>query len=179
MNIIVMMDKNGCIGIEGDQPIHLKNDLNRFKELTDKKIVVYGYNTLQTFPNKQPLPNRRNIVITNTHKEELSTYNYDSIEIISSVDEFINFKQFQFNTNDICIIGGASVYKQLLPYVNRVYITLVDTNFISDPSCQQVVYFPDIDFNDGWHICTEISQIDTDSSTGKTYNVDFIEYRRN
>ena len=65
MNAIVMMDYDHTIGINGDQIIHIPDDLKRFKDLTTNKTIVYGRKTLETFPDKKPLPNRNNIIIRN------------------------------------------------------------------------------------------------------------------
>ena len=66
MNMIVMMDDTGCIGINGEQPVHLNEDLKRFKEMTTGKTLVCGRKTVETFPDQLPLPDRATIVISKT-----------------------------------------------------------------------------------------------------------------
>ena len=87
MNAIVMMDYDYCIGINGDQVLHIRDDLQRFKELTTGKYVVYGRKTLETFPNKKPLPNRKNIIISETmNKMEALKYDTNTV-IVNNIDD--------------------------------------------------------------------------------------------
>ena len=131
MNMIVMMDDMGCIGINGDQPIHLNEDLKRFKEMTTGKTVVCGRKTVETFPDQLPLPNRSTIVISKTLSltSYLNTTNRNSI-IVRDPFEVVKLLK-DVNSSNIWVIGGASIYRELLPWTNRVFITQVHTKFVS------------------------------------------------
>lgn len=124
MNAIIMCDEYGCIGIKGDQVIHLKKDLARFKEYTTNKVVICGRKTLETFPKKAPLPNRTTFIVSHSlNKSEFAKYT-DRNVIVGSLDEAIMLPRY-VNTSDIFVIGGASIYQQLAPFIDKVYLTVV------------------------------------------------------
>ena len=188
MNMIVMMDDNGCIGINGDQPIRLNEDLKRFKEMTTEKTVVCGRKTVETFPDQLPLPNRSTIVISKTLS--LATYlNATNRNVIIVRDPFDAVKLLKdVNPSNVWVIGGASIYKELLPWTNRVFITQVHTKFVSGittsmDSMQKMcastkVYFP-INIIDQQFEIVETTNIDDyDRLTNKKYKTTFSEYVR-
>lgn len=128
MHAIVMCDKDGCIGINDNQVIHLENDLMNFKSLTTDKIVVYGSKTLNTFPGKKPLKNRTNIIISNKLHEE-SFFNISNTNIhVMSLNDVILLPRY-VDSDDIYVIGGASIYNQLLPWINKIHMTYIDRSF--------------------------------------------------
>ena len=188
MNMIVMMDDMGCIGINGDQPVHLNEDLKRFKEMTTGKTVVCGRKTVETFPDQLPLPNRSTIVISKT----LSLTSYLNITNRNSIivrDPFEVVKLLKdVNSSNIWVIGGASIYRELLPWTNRVFITQVHTKFVSgittsmdnmQKMCASTkVYFP-INIIDQQFEIVETTNIDDyDRLTNKKYKTTFSEYVR-
>lgn len=124
MNAIVMMDYDHTIGINGDQVIHIRDDLKRFKELTTGKTIVYGRKTLETFPNKQPLPNRNNIIISKSmNKYDALKYEANTV-IVDNIEEIIMLPKY-IRSNDIFIIGGESIYKALFPWIDHIYETFL------------------------------------------------------
>ena len=189
MNMIVMMDDMGCIGINGDQPIHLNEDLKRFKEMTTGKTVVCGRKTVETFPDQLPLPNRSTIVISKT----LSLTSYLNITNRNSIivrDPFEVVKLLKdVNSSNVWVIGGASIYKELLPWTNKVFVTQVYTkfrnsiimpteNFESKTFAPNIAYFP-IDILDNQFEVVETTNIDDyDRLTNKKYKTTFSEYVR-
>lgn len=188
MNMIVMMDDMGCIGINGDQPVHLNEDLKRFKEMTTGKTVVCGRKTVETFPDQLPLPNRSTIVISKT----LSLASYLNITNRNSIivrDPFEVVKLLKdVNSSNVWVIGGASIYKELLPWTNRVFITQAHTKFVSgittsmdnmQKMCASTkVYFP-INIIDQQFEIVETTNIDDyDRLTNKKYKTTFSEYVR-
>lgn len=128
MNAVVMCDKDGCIGINNNQPIHLKKDLENFQSLTTNKVIVYGRTTLSTFPGKKPLKNRTNIIISSTLRDEdfISIPNINTH--VMTLEEVILLPKY-VDTDDIFIIGGASIYNQMLPWINKIYMTYIDASF--------------------------------------------------
>lgn len=188
MNMIVMMDDMGCIGINGDQPIHLNEDLKRFKEMTTGKTVVCGRKTVETFPDQLPLPNRSTIVISKTLSlaSYLNTTNRNSI-IVRDPFEVVKLLK-DVNSSNVWVIGGASIYRELLPWTNRVFITQVHTKFVSgittsmdnmQTMCASTkVYFP-INIIDQQFEIVETTNIDDyDRLTNKKYKTTFSEYVR-
>ena len=189
MNMIVMMDDNGCIGINGDQPIRLNEDLKRFKEMTTEKTVVCGRKTVETFPDQLPLPNRSTIVISKTLS--LASYlNTTNRNVIIVRDPFDAVKLLKdINSSNVWVIGGASIYGELLPWTNRVFVTQVHTkfrnsiimpteNFESKTFAPNIAYFP-IDILDNQFEVVETTNIDDyDRLTNKKYKTTFSEYVR-
>lgn len=142
MNAIVAIDKNYAIGKDNDLLFRISADLKNFKKLTTDKVIVYGYNTLQTFPNQKPLKNRINIIITSKNIK------IEGAIIVHNLKEL--FKELKkYNDEDIFIIGGESVYKQLIPYCSKCFLTKV----YEEPKVTGNKFFPNID---NWDIinCT-------------------------
>ena len=128
--IIAAIDSNNGIGKDNKLLVHIKEDLQRFKQLTENNIIIMGYNTWESLPNK-PLPNRINYVLTNKNVE------LNGANIIHSIDDI--FKIEKENPNKITfIIGGGSLYKQMINYVDELYITKIMETFNAD------TYFPEI-----------------------------------
>ncbi len=130
ISIIVALAENRGIGKNNDLLWHIPEDLKRFKRITSGHPVVMGKRTYESLP-RRPLPNRRNIVITDIIGELIA-----GCEMAYSIDDAIA-KCHQDEEN--FIIGGASVYRQFLPVADRLYLTRVNKSFDAD------VFFPEID----------------------------------
>lgn len=168
MNAIIMCDDHGCIGIKRDQVFHLKKDLVRFKEYTTNKVIICGRRTLETFPKKDPLPNRTTFIVSHSlNKSEFANYT-DRNVIVGSLDEAIMLPRY-VNTSDIFVIGGYSIYQQLIPFIDKVYLTVVKDSMDS--------YYPRIyqdynfDFNDKVFIPKEIYDITQKNPIGTDFEV--------
>lgn len=126
--MIVCTDQNWAIGNGNKLLAHLPSDLKYFKELTQDNIVLMGRKTLESLPNGKPLKNRINIVLTNNPPKDKdgSNINYtDNIEDIKYIaDSFDHLETF--------VIGGGSIYSQLLPYCDRAYVTMMYKEFEAD-----------------------------------------------
>jgi dihydrofolate reductase len=129
ISIIVAVAKNNAIGKDNKLLCHLSEDLKRFKKLTSGHTVVMGKNTYFSLPNR-PLPNRRNIVITDISGEQIDSCDmaYSIVDAISKMD----------TDKENFIIGGASVYRQFMPFAERLYITWIHQEFEAD------TYFPEV-----------------------------------
>ena len=121
MNAIVCVDKNRGIGKDGKLLYHNKKDMEFFKETTTGKVVVMGRNTFLSLPHQQPLKDRINIVLTHDNNFVPS-----GALVARSIEELFEITK-KYSTDDIFVIGGASVYEQLLPYCDTVYMTIIDT----------------------------------------------------
>ncbi len=118
---IVATDLNGAIGLNG-QLIHpISEDLKHFKEITSGHTVVLGRKTLDTFPGKRPLKNRRNLILTHN-----AAFSVEGAEIFHDLDTVAQACQ---NDGEVFIIGGASVYQQFEPLLDRIYLTRIQTVF--------------------------------------------------
>lgn len=123
ISIIVAIAENNGIGKNNDLLWHISADLKRFKKITLDHTVIMGKNTFLSLPVR-PLKNRRNIVITDNPEDH-----FEGCVTVFSVEEAI--KNCNENEESF-VIGGASVYRQFLPYTDRLYLTLVNRSFDAD-----------------------------------------------
>ena len=143
MNLIVAVDKNWAIGYQNKLLVRIPADQRFFREETTGKAVIMGRNTLESFPGGQPLKNRTNIVITKKPDYKVA----DAI-VVYSIEEAIEAAK-GYKSEDIYIIGGASVYKQLLPFCDIAHITKIDYAYQAD------TYFPNLDELEDWALVEE------------------------
>lgn len=148
MNIIVNADKNWAIGKNNSLLVRIPADMKYFRQMTEGNIVVMGRKTLESFPGGQPLKNRVNVVLT-TDKN----YKVKDTVIVHSVEEMVEELK-KYNSEDVYVIGGESIYRQLLPYCTKAYVTKIDHAYDAD------TYFPDLDANPEWEM-TKISDEQT------------------
>ena len=126
ITLIAAMDCQGGIGKNGRLPWHIPEDLKHFKEYTADKVVVMGRKTWDSLPVK-PLPNRHNLIMTGSgYKKEMSNY-LECIEVwsMSSVSEVVDFS-LDMDVNELCIIGGASIYERFLPRATHMVLTHIN-----------------------------------------------------
>lgn len=143
---IACVDANWGIGHEGELLEHIPADMKFFRETTMGNYVVMGRKTWESLPNK-PLEGRNNIVITSALYLD-SGYDYT---ILTSLDRVISFLKSDVSDKDIYIIGGASIYEQLLPYCDKAYITHV---YIPHENVD--AYFPNLDkMSEEWELIEE------------------------
>ena len=143
ISAIVAVNEDWGIGYNGDLLEHIPEDLKNFKKLTENNKVIMGRKTWDSLP-KKPLPNRCNIIITNTIQKEADIFdeNANYIQFVSCND--INkFKLDQ--DSDVFIIGGETIYKQFLPICDRVYVTKIYKKHDKVDT-----YFPNLDHMDYW-----------------------------
>lgn len=140
MNCIVNVDKNWGIGKNDELLFTISADLKRFRELTTGKTVVLGRKTLSTFPGGRPLKNRRNVVLSSNKDLQI-----EGAEVVTSVEEALSLLK-DTNSEDICIIGGASIYEAFLPYCHKAQITKTLQNGDADR------FFPNLDNDPNWTI---------------------------
>ncbi len=139
MQAIVAVDQHWGIGREGDLLFHLKADLQRFRSLTVGHTVIMGRKTLLSLPGSRPLPKRRNLVLSRD-----TSFAPEGVEMVRSAEEAA-----QAAASDAFCIGGGSVYAQLLPWCDRVYVTKVLADAPAD------TFFPDLDAAPDWTIAQQ------------------------
>lgn len=161
LSIIVAIAKNNVIGNDNKLIWHISEDLKRFKEITSGKTVVMGRKTFESLPGV--LPNRKHIILT---RDKNFKVNSECVEIIYDFDELLN--KYKNSDDEVFIIGGGEIYKQLLPYSNKLYLTKINKDFDGD------TYFPQINYND-FKIDYE-SDVITDEKSGLEYK--FINLSR-
>lgn len=140
MNLIVAVDLNWGIGHEGKLLVSLREDMKRFKEMTLGHVVVFGRKTLETFPGGKPLPGRTNVVLTH----QLDFTAGDAL-VCHSLDALMDLLA-GFPDESIYVIGGSSLYEQLLPCCYQAYVTRIESCFTAD------VFFPNLDQTPGWRL---------------------------
>ena len=161
MNLIAAVDNNWAIGFQNSLLVRIPEDQKWFRETTTGKAVIMGRKTLESFPNKAPLKNRTNIVIT-TDKN----YKVDGAIVVHTIEDAIKAAA-DFADEDIYVIGGESIYRQMLPYCNVAHITKIDYAYQAD------AYFPNLDKENDWKI--------TETSDERTYFdliYEFVKYEK-
>lgn len=132
INFVVAMGKNNVIGKDNSLPWRLPEDLKYFKKITLNHTMVMGRKTFQSLPGI--LPERKHVVLT---KSDLIVRS-PMVEMSSSIEEVLE----KYKDENICVIGGAEIFKQFMPYVSRMFITYIDEEFEGD------TYFPEINDNE-------------------------------
>ena len=161
MNCIVAVDKNWAIGNKGKLLVSIPADHKMFRQETLNKVIVYGRKTLETFPLSQPLDRRTNIILSRNKSLQVK-----GAAVVHSIEELLEELK-QYPTEDIYIIGGDSIYHQLLPYCDTAHVTQVDHAYEAD------AYFPDLDQDPEWVITA-----DSDEQTYFDIPYTFVKYER-
>ena len=120
---ILNCDKNYGIGKRNGLLFQQPKDMAYFRQTTLGHACAMGENTLLSFPGSKPLPKRTNIVLSQD-----PTHNYEGVINVHSFEEFLRAIKEQLQTDDVYIIGGASIYRQMLPYVDEVLLTKIDAD---------------------------------------------------
>ncbi|OIO19186.1 MAG: hypothetical protein COY69_00930 [Candidatus Magasanikbacteria bacterium CG_4_10_14_0_8_um_filter_32_14] len=134
LSIIVAISQNNCIGKNNALPWDIPEDLKHFKDITNGHAVLMGQNTWESIPEKfRPLPNRKNIVVTREKDYKVP----ENVEVYNSLDEALE----KYKTQDLFVVGGASIYAQTITKANKLFITEVHQFVDGD------TFFPEIDKN--------------------------------
>jgi dihydrofolate reductase len=137
ISAIVAVDNNWGIGFNGDLLEHIPEDLKYFKAVTTGHVVVMGSKTWDSLP-KKPLPDRTNIIISNKCNLLLE----NGAIRLNLDDLLLGIADFE---DDVFVIGGGSIYNQLLPFCDRVYVTKIYKDHDNVDT-----YFPNLDKSEEW-----------------------------
>ena len=143
MNLIVNVDSNWAIGYRGKLLVSIPEDMKFFRSETTGKVVVLGRKTMDTFPGGQPLKNRTNIILTRN-----PNYQVKGAIICHSVEEVLEELK-KYNSEDVYIIGGDSIYKEFLPYCDVAHVTRTDHVYDAD------AWFPNLEEDPAWVLTGE------------------------
>lgn len=143
MIAVLSADKNWGIGYKGDLLVKIPNDMKMFRNLTTGNVIVMGRKTLESFPNGQPLPKRVNIVMTQN-----PNYEAKGCVVVHNTEELMEELK-NYPDKQIYVVGGESIYKELLPYCEEAYVTRIDYEYQADR------YFPNLDENGEWELYEE------------------------
>lgn len=160
LSIIVAVAKNNVIGKDNKLIWHLSEDLKRFKRLTTGHTIIMGRKTFESLG--RVLPNRKHIVLCNDAEMNIDNENVEIVDSIDKLEKYENSEEENF------VIGGASIYKLLLPKVNKLYITRINQEFDGD------VYFPKINESE-WEIVEREQGIRNEKNP---YEYEYVTYVR-
>lgn len=142
MNIIVAVDKNWGIGNQNKLLVSIPEDMRFFRSETTGKVVVMGRKTLESFPQGKPLKNRLNVVISQKELE------IEGATVVHTIEEALEAVK-EYKSEDVYVIGGQSIYEQMLPYCDTAHVTMIDYAYEAD------AHFPNLDLMDDWMIQEE------------------------
>lgn len=160
ISLIAAIGKNNELGKGNELLWHMPADMKHFKETTSGHSVIMGRKTYESIG--RALPNRQNIVVTRN-----KDFSVEGVEIVNSIPEAIELTK---DKSEVFIIGGAEIYSQAMPHVNKLYITHIDAIDL-----QADTFFPEIDKN-SWK---ESNREDHIKDTKNPYNYSFVVYEKN
>lgn len=161
ISFVVAMGRNHVIGNNNDMPWHLPKDLKHFKETTTGHTIIMGRKTFESIG--RPLPNRHNVVITTNEQVDLP----ESVKKINDIQTVLDWNRDNPNKTYF-IIGGGTIYKQMLPYADRLYITLIDQDFQGD------TFFPEFN-KQVWGLTKKVKGVKDHKNP---YDYYFLQYDR-
>ena len=161
MKAIVHVDKNCGIGRGNSLMFRLPADMKFFKDTTTGNTVVMGGNTLRSFPGGNSLKNRRNIVLSSTLPER------GDCTIVRTQSQFFDAIK-AVSDGEVYVIGGAGIYRMLLPYCSEALVTKFDADGGAD------TFFPDLDSDENFTLETEGEEQETNG-----YKIKFCTYINN
>lgn len=144
MKAIVAVDQNWGIGYQGDLLQRIPDDMKFFKQMTIHKVVIMGRGTFDSLPGRTPLPDRINIVLSKTLNDEFGS----SLIVCQSLAQLLEEIR-KYDPDDLCVIGGESIFNLLLPYCSEVYVTKILKTYPADK------YFTNIDRAEDWQLVYE------------------------
>ena len=159
--IVAISASNNAIGKDNSLLWHISEDLKRFKEITSGHKILMGRKTFESLPGI--LPNREHIILT---RDKNFNVDSDKVTIINNIEDAI--KYYKDSNEEIFIIGGGEIYKEFLPFANKLYLTKVYKDFDAD------TFFPQINLDEWKVIHTSETKIDEKSGL----NFDFIDLLR-
>ena len=161
MNLIVAVDKNWAIGHNNKLLVSIPADMKFFRSETTGKVVVMGRKTLESFPGGLPLKNRLNIVLTSDPE-----YKVKDAVIVHNLEE-LQEELKKYPSEQIYVIGGESIYRQLLPMCDVAHVTKICHAYEAD------TWFPNLDEMEDWELTGE-----SDEQTYFDLEYYFLKYKR-
>ena len=160
LSIIVAIANDNVIGKDNKLIWHLPEDLKRFKSLTTGHTIIMGRKTFESLG--WILPNRKHVILCNDMEMNIDNENVEILEDISMLKKYIDSDEENF------VIGGATIYKLLMPYADKLYITKINKSFDGD------VYFPEINENE-WQ---EVKREKGLKNEENPFDYEYIDYIR-
>ena len=161
LSIIVAKASNDIIGGDNKLLWHISEDLKRFKEITSNHTIIMGRKTFESLP--KVLPNRHHVILTSNKNYKVDS---DSVTIVNNIEEIVD--KYKDSVEEAFIIGGGEIYKTLMPYTKKLYLTRVYKDFEGDTT------FPSINY-DEWKV---VNKSDIKVNEKDNLNYDFIDLTR-
>ena len=158
MELIVAVYGDWGIGRDGTQPIALSADRKFFREMTRGAMVIAGRRTVEDFPGQKPLPGRENVVLTGSGRD------FPGFQVCRTPEQVLALAA---QVPRAMVIGGGSVYRQMLPWCDTAYVTKLDVTPASD------TFFPNLDQDPDWELEGELQ---SGEEAGIAYRM--LRYRR-
>ncbi|NCB92730.1 MAG: dihydrofolate reductase [Clostridia bacterium] len=161
MNLIVAVDEKWGIGKNNKLLVSIPSDMKFFREETSGKVVVMGRKTLESFPNGMPLKNRTNVVLTRdkSYQAKGAVIVHDTKELLEELKKYPD--------DQIYVIGGGEIYKQMLPYCSVAHVTKIEHSYDAD------TFFPNLDEMDEWEVTAS-----SEEQTCFDIEFSFVKYER-
>ena len=160
LSLIVAKAKNNVIGKDNQLIWHLPEDLKRFKRLTTGHTIIMGRKTFESLG--RVLPNRHHVILCNDANMEIDDENVEILEDISLLDKYIKDEEEHF------VIGGATMYRLLMPYCTKMYITEINQEFDGDVS------FPEINMSE-WKVTEREKGLKDEKNP---FDYEYVTYER-
>lgn len=159
MKLIVAVSENWGIGKDNDLLFNIPKDMKFFRETTMGKVVVLGRKNLETFPGKKPLPKRTNVVITRN-----PDYECEGAVVVNSIEKVLDLG---YNDDEIFVIGGEEIYRQMLAYCDTCLVTKVKEYADADR------FMVNLDESDEWVLAEAQPEIEDNG-----HIIQFCRYER-
>jgi dihydrofolate reductase len=143
MNLIVAVDNNWAIGYKNNLLVRIPADQRFFRTETINKAVIMGRKTLESFTGGKPLKERLNVVITSD-----PNYKVADALVVGSIEEALEAVK-DYKSEDVYVIGGGSIYRQMLELCDTAHVTKIDYSYMAD------TYFPNLDDMKDWVVTGE------------------------
>ena len=160
LTAVVAVANNNAIGKDNDLLVKIPRDLKRFKDITTGHTMILGRKNFESLP--RVLPNRHHIILTRNKDFKVEDDRVTVIHSINDLKPYIESKEEYF------VVGGGEIYKQLLPYTDKVYLTRVHADFKAD------TVFPELK-EDEWEIIHKEKGIKDEQNP---YDYEYIDYKR-
>ena len=160
LSIIVAVAKNNVIGKDNKLIWHIPADLKHFKEITSGHTIIMGRKTFESLG--RVLPNRKHVILCNDMELNIENENVEVLEDVSMVKKYADDEGENF------VIGGATIYRLLMPYADKLYITHINQEFDGD------VTFPEIN-KDEWKVVSREKGVTDEQNP---YDYEFVNYER-
>ncbi len=175
LSAIAAMARNRVIGVDGDLPWNIPEDFKFFKDKTSGHVMIMGRKTFESLP--QPLPGRLHIIITRQegYSPELPSNAKPgtAIKVVATIDDAVNFARTKLTEygDEVFIIGGGEIYKQMLSVTDRIYLTEIHQDFPGDAKFPE---FSKTEFVEAERISRKAGE----GPNPPSVSFDFVTYKR-